>query len=117
MERSAVEKEAAHLRELQTAMMAQMQAKFMKDKLTNEKSGTEVKAALNRAAILDRTFNMPPAGSSTDKHNGPTKNVGVDNYVIDLLGESSEDEDRPRPIPQWESRTERLEALKKQAWI
>jgi hypothetical protein len=33
------------------------------------------------------------------------------------LGESSEDEDRRRPIPQWECRAEHLEALKKQAWI
>jgi hypothetical protein len=45
LERSAVEKEAAHLREQQTAMMAQMQAKLMKDKQTNEKSESEVKAA------------------------------------------------------------------------
>jgi leucyl aminopeptidase (aminopeptidase T) len=81
LERSAVEKEAAHLREQQTAMKAQMQAKFVKDKQTNEKSETKVKAALNRAAILDRTFNMPTAGSSVDKHNGPTKNVNVDDYV------------------------------------
>ena len=58
LEQSAIEKEAAHLREQQTAMMAQMQAKLVKDKQTNEKIETEVKASPNRAAILDRTFNM-----------------------------------------------------------
>jgi len=100
LERSAVEKEAAHLREQQTAMMAHMQDKLVKDKKTNEKSETEVKAAPNRAAILDKTFDMPPPGSSADKRDRPIKNVGVDDYVTDLLGESSEGEDRPRPIPQ-----------------
>jgi hypothetical protein len=35
-------------------MMAQMQAKLVKDKQTNEKSETDVKADPNRAAILDK---------------------------------------------------------------
>jgi hypothetical protein len=78
-----------------------MQAKLMKDKQTYEKSETEVKAAPNRAAIMDRTFNMPQPSSSADKHNASKKSVGVDNYGIDLMGESSNDEDRPRLTPQW----------------
>lgn len=63
---------------------------------------TEVKAAQNRAAILDRTFVMPPPSSSSGERNAPKKIVNVDDYGIDSSGESSEDEDRPkRPIPQW----------------
>jgi len=47
-------------------MMAQMQAKLVKDKQTNGKTETEVKAAPNRAATLDRTFNVPPPSSSAN---------------------------------------------------
>jgi hypothetical protein len=60
---------------------------------------------------------MPPPSSSAEKRKASKKSVCVDDYGIDLLGESSKDEDRPRPIPQWERRAECLEALKKQAWI
>lgn len=118
MERSAVEKGAAPFRDQQTAMMAQMQAKLVKEKQTNEKTETEVKAAPSRAAVLDRTFNMPPPSSSSGGHNPPKKMVNLDNYGIDSSGESSEDEERPkRPIPQWARKAERLNTLKIQAWI
>jgi hypothetical protein len=59
----------------------------------------------------------PPSSSSADKRDASTKKAGVDNYGIDLSGESGKDEDKPRPIPQWECRAECLEALKKPAWI
>jgi len=59
----------------------------------------------------------PPSSSSADKRHASKKKAGVDDYGIDLSGESSKDEDRPRPIPQWECRAECLETLKKQAWI
>jgi hypothetical protein len=63
---------------------------------------TELRAAPNRAAILDRTFNVLPSGSNSDEHNTPKKMANVDDYGIDSSGESSEDEDRPkRPIPLW----------------
>jgi len=63
---------------------------------------TELKAAQNRAAILDRTFNVLPSSSSSDERNVPKKMVHVGDYGIDSSGESSEDEDRPkRPIPLW----------------
>jgi hypothetical protein len=41
----------------------------------------------------------PPSSSSADKCNTSKKKVGVDDYEIDLSGESSKDEDKPRPIP------------------
>jgi hypothetical protein len=63
---------------------------------------TELKAAQNRAAILDRTFNVLPSSSNSDERNVLKKMVSVDDYGIDSSGGSSEDEDTPkRPIPLW----------------
>ena len=63
---------------------------------------TELRAAQNKTAILDRTFNVLPSGSSSDERTAPKKMVIVDDYGIDSSGESSEDEERPkRPIPLW----------------
>jgi hypothetical protein len=62
---------------------------------------TEVRAAPNKTAILNRTFNMPQPSSSSNEHNEP-RLAHVDDYGIDSSGESSEDEDKPkRPIPHW----------------
>jgi hypothetical protein len=63
---------------------------------------TDSRAPPNRAAILDRTFNVLPSSSNSDERNAAKKMVVVDDYGIDSSGESSEDEDRPkRPIPPW----------------
>jgi len=60
-----------------------------------------VKAAPNRTAILDRTYSIWPLSSSSGARSSPDKIVSVDDYGLDSLEESS-DEDRPkRPIHQW----------------
>jgi hypothetical protein len=57
-------------------MMAQMQAKLIMEKQINEETETEVKAAPNRAAIFNRTFNMLPSNCySSGKCNPPKKIV------------------------------------------
>jgi hypothetical protein len=62
----------------------------------------ELRSAQNRAAILDRTFNVLPSSSNSDERNMPKKTVNADDYDIDSSGESSEDEEAPkRPIPLW----------------
>jgi hypothetical protein len=63
---------------------------------------TKLRAAPNRAAILDTTFIVLPSSSSLDECNVPKKMANVDDYGIDSSGESSDDEDRPkRLIPLW----------------
>jgi len=63
---------------------------------------TELRAAQNKATVLDRTFNVLPSSSNSDERNAPKKMVNVNDYDVDSSGESSEDEDRPkRPIPLW----------------
>jgi hypothetical protein len=82
LECSALEREAAPLREQQTAIMVQMPVKINMEKQTNEKNETKVKAAPNRAAICNRTSNMLPSNSTSGKGNPPMKIFNVNDMEL-----------------------------------
>jgi hypothetical protein len=62
------------------------------------------KAVPSKAAIMDKTFDMPPSSTSLSIQSQAKKAVitDIDDYGIDSSGASSEDDERPkRPIPLW----------------
>jgi hypothetical protein len=63
---------------------------------------TTTLGVLHSNAEYTTMLNMPRPSSSSGNYNSPNKTVNVDNYGIDSLGESSDDEYiRKRPIPHW----------------